>query len=474
MLPIVRFFETRDQRKKFSENLVNKQEVVISGYNLKNFYRKMVNRRILLPVMSGNILMIVSGAFTVWPVIYFDKVFHSRYFRMFFIFELIGQIIGSIIFSLLAELIGRRYSLLLMTFPAIISVIISEFFYGIIFLFCIARICSGMIVGGSFAVLPIYVAEISETNSKGGFISSMFIFYHIGEIFILLLTDITYDYFASTVLVSLFIIVLAIAYCITFALIAPESPYYYLKKERHNVAKIVLNKLRAQNINTDIELIEMQGQVNENGQNAQEYERIMVCVRGPGWVKSGIMMFGILVSQIVISIGVVATIFSLYYYIHGRLNASLIRGVAAVLTCCISTALVDKIGRKLLLMISYVVIAVSAATIIILSLMPIENAYVFLLPTVILIGSQCFLLILQTILLAELFPLKIKMISSASFTALWFGSQIVTQLLIDISELFKFFPVVLISVAMLPIVRFFYLETKGKSLQRIQSILNKK
>ncbi|CAH1113154.1 unnamed protein product [Psylliodes chrysocephalus] len=432
----------------------------------------MVSRRLLLPVLSGNILMLVSGAFKVWPVAYLQTIFKSDYVGMALMFELMGKIIGSIIFPLLAELIGRKYSLLLMTFPAVFSLIISEFFYGILFLFCTARVFSGMIVGGSFAVLPIYIAEISETKSKGSLIASMFIFYNIGgEIFIPLLTGITYD---SSVLVSLCIIVLAIAYCITFALIAPETPYYYLKKGRHNVAKIVLNKLRAANINTDIELIEMQGHVNQNGQNAQENERVIVCVRGPGWVKSGIMMFGILVSQIVISVGVYETnIFT--FIMHEMYNPSLIIGVAALLICCISTALVDKIGRKLLMMIFYGGIAVSAATFIILfRFIPVENVNAYLLPTIILIGSQYSLFILQTILLAELFPLKIKMISSALFTSLYFSSDIVIHLLMVISSFFKYFLVVLISIGMLPIVRFFYLETRGKSLQRIQSILNKK
>ena len=78
----------------------------------------------------------------------------------------IGAMIGACPAGSLANAVGRKWSLLIISLPFILSWLIIMFARNVEMLYC-ARIISGIAVGASCVLVPTYVSEISEQSVKG-------------------------------------------------------------------------------------------------------------------------------------------------------------------------------------------------------------------------------------------------------------------------------------------------------------------
>lgn len=143
----------------------------------------------------------------------------------------IGSAVICIPIGILTDMIGRKYSMLLMVVPFTIGWLLIIFAKSVI-MFYIGRFITGL-SGGAFCVAaPIYTAEIAENEIRGT----------LGSYFQLLLTTgILLSYILGTfVNMRILSIISALVPLIFFVvfMFMPESPSYYLKKGNEKFALV--------------------------------------------------------------------------------------------------------------------------------------------------------------------------------------------------------------------------------------------
>ncbi|XP_051155563.1 facilitated trehalose transporter Tret1-like [Leptopilina boulardi] len=149
----------------------------------------------------------------------------------------IGDIIGTPLTILFVDRIGRKYTLLLYGIPAIISWLIIIFANTYIHLY-IARLIAGIGHGFVFSTTVIYLAEISEKNSR----ITLFTIMRVTASTVGLIAT-TVGAFLSYEILNITCLVIPICFLIFFSFM-PESPYYLLLKGYEEEAIKCLIKLR--------------------------------------------------------------------------------------------------------------------------------------------------------------------------------------------------------------------------------------
>jgi hypothetical protein len=155
-------------------------------------------------------------------------------------------------------------------------------------------------------------------------------------------------------------LILPITFVITF-LFLPESPYYYLKFERSERAERSLRNLRTGDIRTELKNIEIN--VQEDMKNRGTWGDLLTEAtnRKAMWICLGIFT----IQQLCGSAAVVAYAQVIFNCTTSTLNGtseaseaiepyqeSIILGCVQVATCVLSVILVDRVGRKPLLLLS--------------------------------------------------------------------------------------------------------------------------
>ncbi|KAJ6647473.1 Facilitated trehalose transporter Tret1, partial [Pseudolycoriella hygida] len=115
--------------------------------------------------------------------------------------------------------IGRKWSLLLLTIPALVGwalILFATNFLMMVF----GRISLGITVGGTFVIAPVYIGEISQSEIRGT----------LGTMFQLLVTiGILFAYtigaWVNVFLLTLICLILPIIFAVIFVWM-PESPTY--------------------------------------------------------------------------------------------------------------------------------------------------------------------------------------------------------------------------------------------------------
>ncbi|KAL3266801.1 hypothetical protein HHI36_010955 [Cryptolaemus montrouzieri] len=212
---------------------------------------------VFLVVLSGNFLAMTGDAAMTWssPVIEKLNSTDSPLGRNITLDEAswiasisgFGSIVGLLPFSFLPDLIGRKPCLLLIAIPHMLSFGIAAF-AKTIYLFYIARFLSGLSICACYIVLPMYVAEISGNSNRGLMLVSYAIFSHFGN----LLSYVTGPYM-SIFWFNIFLLFFPIIFFISFIFIAPESPHYYVIKKDYEKATKSIESLRRHNHNENSE-----------------------------------------------------------------------------------------------------------------------------------------------------------------------------------------------------------------------------
>ena len=152
--------------------------------------------------------------------------------------QLIGDLISSTMNPLFMDHFGRKYTILLFTFPSIISWLLIIFAQNYIHLY-IARFLAGFHLGCTINAIVIYVSEISEKDIRGTLVN-------------LIRTASSLGYFICSGLAAFLpyqiwniicLLIPIIFLVISFFL--PETPYFYFMKNRDEEGLKCLMKLRS-------------------------------------------------------------------------------------------------------------------------------------------------------------------------------------------------------------------------------------
>lgn len=145
-------------------------------------------------------------------------------------------------------------------------------------------------------------------------------------------------------------LILPITFVLTFIFL-PESPYFYLKQDRSERAERSLRNLRSGDIRTELKNIDLN--VQEDMKNKGTWSDLITEAtnRKALWLSIGIFT----IQQLCGSAAVVAyaqTIFSKTANTIEPHHQSIVLGCVQVATCTVSVLLVDRVGRKPLLLLS--------------------------------------------------------------------------------------------------------------------------
>ncbi|XP_050304498.1 facilitated trehalose transporter Tret1-2 homolog [Anthonomus grandis grandis] len=394
----------------------------------------------------------------------------------------LGAVLGPFIAGPLAEKIGRKRTLLFGNLPLVLGLIInlttssSVYWLG-------SRFLCGVSVGLTFTVLPMYVGEIAEDDVRGALGTLLQLFTVIGLLF-----SYAVGPYMSVTMFNAACLVIPIAFLLTFTLFAPESPYYLLQGGQQEAAEAALMKLRGRSSPEHVknELETMKSAVEHSLANKAGFMDIF---KSKGLTKAFILANGLLVFQQVSGINVVLFFAQTIFQDAGVSLApeicTIIIGIVQVISSGVASVLVDSQGKRLLLMVSALGMAISqGALAYFFHLKDDKHSDVSALSWLPILCLICYIIAyclgfgpIPWAVMGEMFPANVKSVASTVTAAnCWFFGFILTKYFSVVAELigksgsFGLFggccAIALVFVyKCLP-------ETTGKSLQEIQDILN--
>ncbi|KAG8036519.1 hypothetical protein G9C98_003841 [Cotesia typhae] len=396
----------------------------------------------------------------------------------------VGAIIGSLISPVSIDRIGRKYSLLLLAFPQLVGWCLIIFASNVKMLYA-ARLIAGIGHGGIYNVTVIYLAEIADKNIRGALGTFLKMSTNVGTLFVTAIG--AYLPYWQLNLISLSIPLLFIMVFVFM----PETPYFYLIKNRVADAEeslMVLRRLKnRESVREDIEV--MRSAVEEGKRSKKNLFMELVRIRGNR--RALLILLGLKATQQfsghIVVVAYTQEIFAQSGSALPAAQAVVILGVFQLVAGILAAALVDRLGRRILMLTSglsssLALIAVGVFFFLKYKLQ-MDVSSITWLPIVALIAYDVMEVFgigtLPYVLLGELFPTNVKgtavgsgILVGAAFATLVGLSFQTMNSAFGIHWTFWIFAICCTLGTLL--VYFITPETKGKSLEEIQQELNPK
>ncbi|HLO21003.1 MAG TPA: sugar porter family MFS transporter [Sphingomicrobium sp.] len=282
---------------------------------------------------------------------------------------LIGCFVGAFFAGRLADLIGRRNTMMLAAALFLVGALVQGV-ATLQIIFVIARICGGMAVGAASVLSPAYISEVAPAEIRGRLTTVQQIMIITG-----LTAAFVVNYFlASRAGVStatfwggieawrwMFLMQALPAAIFLIALfMIPESPRYLVSKRRTEKAESVLTSLFGADVaRAKLEEIRATFSEDHRPRLSDIKGRGLLGVRPIVW--TGIMLAAF---QQFVGINVIfyygATLWQLAGFTESQsLAINIVSGAVSIAACFVTIAVIDKVGRKPLLLIGSAGMAVT-------------------------------------------------------------------------------------------------------------------
>lgn len=463
---------------------------------------------ILGGLLFGYDTAVISGAekgleafFLMAPDFHYDKVMHGITSSS----ALIGCVIGGALSGIFASRMGRRNSLRLaaiLFFLSALGTFHPEFLFfrhnepsmGLLITFNLYRIVGGVGIGLASAVCPMYIAEIAPSNIRGTLVScnqfaiifGMLVVYFVNFLImgdhqnpLIVKNEITG--LASVSQTSdmwtvyegwryMFVSAAFPAALFGFLLfLVPETPRYLVLIGKESRASSILEKVNGLTKAKEI-LQDIKSTVHEKSESIFTY-------------GVAVIVIGILLSVFQQAIGINAV---LYYAPRifenagaegGGMMQSVIMGVVNILFTLVAIFTVDRFGRRPLLIIGSIGMAVGAFAVAICDHMGVKGVV----PVFSIIVYAAFFMMswgpICWVLISEIFPNTIRGKAVAIAVAFqWIFNYIVSSTfpaLYDFSPIFAYSLYGVICVIAAIFVWYWVPETKGKTLEDMSKLWKK-
>ncbi|KAL1449997.1 hypothetical protein WDU94_002460, partial [Cyamophila willieti] len=256
-----------------------------------------------------------------------------------------------------ADKFGRKPIILALCVPFILSWVLILFATSAVFLYA-ARFIQGIATGGFCGVIPMFIGEIAESSIRGtlGTFFQMFLVIGILIMYCLGLT--------SYPIIAMVSLVFPVLLFILFLPLVPETAIYLMKIGQVKKAESSLRYYRAvpsgPDYNVSLELATIQAELDALSQKKSAFSDLFTIRANKRalFIALGLMFFQQLS-------GINAVIFysnSIFVAAGSTLDAtisSIIVGIVQVIATGISVILVDKLGRRMLMMMSEFVMAIA-------------------------------------------------------------------------------------------------------------------
>jgi SP family sugar:H+ symporter-like MFS transporter len=273
---------------------------------------------------------------------------------------LIGCAIGAFLAGRMADVIGRKNVMLLAAVAFILSAL-GTGAAGSSELFILARFIGGLGVGAASVLSPAYISEVTPAAIRGRMSSVQQI---------MIIVGLTTAFLANYLLAKwaqgstgefwlgypawrwmFWMQLIPATIFLTCLLLIPESPRYLVSKGRDEHAHAVLSRLFGEDV--------ARAKVGEiRASLAEDHQPRLSDLKGPGGTIRPIVWAGIMLAvfQQLVGINIVfyygATLWRAVGFTEAdALMTNIITGSVSILACLLSIALIDKIGRKPILLI---------------------------------------------------------------------------------------------------------------------------
>ncbi|XP_069465598.1 solute carrier family 2, facilitated glucose transporter member 8 isoform X2 [Ambystoma mexicanum] len=264
----------------------------------------------------------------------------------------IGAAIGGVFGGWVVDKIGRKLSLMLCSLPFIFgfAIIISA---QNVWMLYTGRFLTGLASGVTSLVVPVYISETSHPRVRGTLGSC---------VQLMVVTGILGAYVAGMGLGWRWLAVLCCVppfVMLLFMCFMPETPRFLLKQKRRSEALAALEFLRGPDVDHEWECNQIEESTQDQGDRLKMSE-----LKTPALYKPFLIGISLMAFQQLTGINAVMfyakTIFEDANFKNGSL-ASVTVGVIQVMFTAVAAIIMDKAGRKMLLVISGTIMAISAA-----------------------------------------------------------------------------------------------------------------
>ncbi|XP_010912096.1 sugar transporter ERD6-like 16 [Elaeis guineensis] len=388
----------------------------------------------------------------------------------------IGAMIGAITSGRIADLIGRKGA---MRTSALICMVgwLAIYFAKDALMLYFGRFSSGYGIGVLSYVVPVFIAEIAPKNLRGGLTTLNQLLICAGSAVAFIVG--TFVTWRTLVLIGLIpcLVLLAGLFFI------PESPRWLAKVGRQRDSEVALQRLRGKDANISQEAAEIQENIETlqilpkaRFQDLFQSKYIRSVIVGVGLMVfqqlGGINGFGFYASNIFISAG----------FSSGRLGTILFGSIQIPITI-LGAFLMDRSGRKPLIMVSATGTLIGCFATGVSFYLKGQGMHAEWVPILALAGIIVYIGSFSIgmgavpwVIMSEIFPINIKGIAGGLVTLVnWFGSWAVSytfNFLMSWSSAGTFFIFSAASAATILFVARVVPETKGRTLEEIQSSLN--
>jgi sugar porter (SP) family MFS transporter len=393
---------------------------------------------------------------------------------------LVGAMVGAAFAGPIADATGRRKLVLVAAVVFAVGAIGAALATsaGMLVLF---RVVLGLAVGAASLIVPLYLAEVAPTEIRGAVAS-------LNQLMIV--TGILIAYIANSALAGAeawrWMIGLAVvpsALLFLGMLFMPETPRWLVSKDREEEAREVLRRTRNE--------VAVEAEMNDI-KRVESQEEGGLGELLASWVRPALLVgMGLAIFQQIIGINTIVyyaptTLTNVGFGNSAAILANAGIGVINVTMTLVAIRFIDRVGRKPLLLVGAAGMALSLGILGLTSLLLPEPSGVGLVGIVTLVCLALFIAAFAVswgpivwVMLGEIFPLKVRGSAMAVATVLLWSANFVVSLsfpvLLEALGLgWLFLGYALIGLAALLFVRYFVTETKGRSLEKIESDLRER
>ncbi|XP_056631386.1 facilitated trehalose transporter Tret1-like isoform X1 [Diorhabda sublineata] len=392
----------------------------------------------------------------------------------------LGAVTAPFLFGFLADKIGRKSTILLVGVPFFISYVMLATGEVIEVFYC-ARILSGIGVGGTFTMVPMYIGEIAESRNRGLISCLTGAICSFGLLFSVALGPFkTIQYFNTVLAIP------PLLFLIIFSILSEESPIYLIKNQEIEQAESVLHNLGRTLEAAKKEILEIQSGYGNKEDTTINYKEMF---RSKPFIKGTISSLGLLIFQQLSGINAIMFYSQTIFEQAGTKLAPQFCVIILVSVQFVSSFIVsfvvDRFGRKICLLISAVGMIASNAPLAIYCHLRSSQIYVESYSWIPVLTLTTFIIFfnfgygpLPWTILAEMFSTNYRSFAAALVSTLcwlvsfwvtkYFGLAVATFGLGNVF-LFSTFSCLLAAIFS----SFYVIETKGKSLNEIQEMLDK-
>uniref|UniRef100_A0A8D9ADR8 Facilitated trehalose transporter Tret1 n=2 Tax=Cacopsylla melanoneura TaxID=428564 RepID=A0A8D9ADR8_9HEMI len=265
----------------------------------------------------------------------------------------VGAVFGALPAGFLADKFGRKPIILALCFPFVLSWVLILIAPSTVFLY-LARFIQGIGTGGFCGVIPMFIGEIAESSIRGT-LGTFF------QMFLVIGIEITYFLGLTTyTVIALVSLVFPILLFILFLALIPETAIYLMKVGQVEKAETSLRYYRGPAYNVSNELSEIQEELDAQSQKKTVFSDLWT---SPANKRALIISLGLMLFQQLSGINAVIFYSNGIFVAAGStldpIICSIIVGAVQIVATGTSVVLVDKLGRRILLMMSDFVMAIA-------------------------------------------------------------------------------------------------------------------